>query len=158
MHDADVEGAHRAAATGGVPGGQRPEAMDDERTAKQLARPRPSPAPAESPSGERQPKRAQRALYPLGRTHPPPSPPPSPPQSPGRGPSARAGAGRGSPIPRDRVARHEGAPIFPWAYHTSAIQIQRVLRGALVRSTLHEIIFKTSARLGRMAQMQEYWE
>jgi hypothetical protein len=71
------------------PGGQQPEAMDDER---KLARPRPSPTPAESPLGERQPKRAQRALYPLGPTHPPPSPPPSPPQSPGRGDSARAGA------------------------------------------------------------------
>ena len=44
------------------PGGQQLEAMDEERVVKQLARPRPSPVPAASPLGERQPKRAQRAL------------------------------------------------------------------------------------------------
>ena len=62
------------------PGGQQPAAMDDERTAKQLARSRPSPTPAESPLGERQPKRAQRALA-LPPPDPPPSIPPSPPTS-----------------------------------------------------------------------------
>jgi hypothetical protein len=63
------------------PGGQQLAAMDDERTTKQLARSRPSPAPAESPLGERQPKRAQRALALPPPDPPPPSIPPSPPTS-----------------------------------------------------------------------------
>jgi hypothetical protein len=144
------------------PGGW--QLMDTADVLRKEARPRPSPAPAESPTGERQPKRVQRALYPPGPTHPPPSPPPSPPQSPGRGP-AHAGAGRGSPkTASDRAERCEGAngraPIYPWAFWTSAVKIQSAYRrvsAMQVASTLRRWQMEDSYVWSDSSDEEEGW-